>query len=69
MVEAQYIVATLKIVESRAEQELLEEILEEHKPPVPPEAFGLDYLLFSPFRYDTRPPSGSRFRAISDPGV
>ena len=69
MVEAQHIVSTLKIVETRAEQELLEEILEGHKPPVPREASGLDYLLFSPFRYDTRPPSGSRFRAISDPGV
>jgi len=69
MVEAQHIVSTIKIVETRAEQELLEEILEENKPPVPPEASGLGYLLFSPFRYDTRQPSGSRFRAISDPGV
>uniref|UniRef100_C6E1G2 RES domain protein n=1 Tax=Geobacter sp. (strain M21) TaxID=443144 RepID=C6E1G2_GEOSM len=69
MVEAQHIVSTLKLVDTRAEQELLEEILEEHKPPVPPEAKGLGYLLFSPFRYDTRPPSGSRFRAINDPGV
>lgn len=69
MVEAQHIASTLKIVDTRAEQELLEEILEEHKPPVPPEAAGLDYLLYSPFRYDTRPPSGSRFRAVNDPGV
>lgn len=69
MVEAQHIVSTLKIVETRAEQELLEEILEDHKPPVPSEATGLHYLLFSPFRYDTRPPSGSRFRGINDPGV
>jgi len=69
MVEAQHIASTLKVVDTRAEQELLEEILEEYKPPVPPEATGLDYLLFSPFRYDTRPPSGSRFRAINDPGV
>lgn len=69
MVEAQHVVSTLKIVDTRAEQELLEEILEENKPPVPVEAIGLHYLLFSPFRYDTRPPSGSRFRAINDPGV
>ena len=69
MVEAQHIVSTLKIVDTRAEQELLEEILEESKPPVPAEAVSLHYLLFSPFRYDTRPPSGSRFRAINDPGV
>lgn len=69
MVEAQHIASTLKLVDTRAEQELLEEILEEHKPPVPPEARGLGYLLFSPFRYATRPPSGSRFRAGNDPGV
>ena len=69
MVEAQHLVSTSKIVDTRAEQELLEEILEEGKPPVPKEAAELDYLLFSPFRYGTRPPSGSRFRAISDPAV
>jgi hypothetical protein len=69
MVEAQHLVSTSKIVDSLDEQELLEDILEESKPPVPAEAADLDYLLFSPFRYDTRPPSGSRFRAITDPGV
>jgi len=69
MVEAQHLAATAKLVETRAEQELLEEILEASKPPIPAEAAGLDYLLFSPFRYDTRPPSGSRFRAPTDPGV
>ena len=69
MVEAQHIVATSKLVETRAEQELLEDILEEHKPPVPDDAAGLDYILFSPFRYETRPPAGSRFRAEHDPGV
>lgn len=69
MVEAQHIVSTLKVVDTRAEQELLEEIIEERKPPIPSEAVGLHYLLFSPFRYDTRPPSGSRFRAINEPGV
>jgi len=69
MVEAQHIVSTLKIVDTRAEQELLEEILEENKPPVPSDAVALHYLLFSPFRYDTRPPSGSRFRATNHPGV
>ncbi len=69
MVEAQHIVATSKIVDTRAEQELLEDILEERKPPVPSEAVGLHYLLFSPFRYETRPPAGSRFRAEHDRGV
>lgn len=69
MVEAQHLVSTSRLVDTRAEQELLEDILEVHKPPVPKEAADLHYLLFSPFRYETRPPSGSRFRAINDPGV
>jgi hypothetical protein len=69
MVEAQHLVSTSRIVDTRAEQELLEDILEERKPPVPKEAADLHYLLFSPFRYETRHPSGSRFRAVTDPGV
>lgn len=69
MVEAQHFASTLKIVDTRIEQELLEDILEERKPPIPKEALDLHYLLFSPFRYETRHPSGSRFRAVNDPGV
>lgn len=69
MVEAQHVVSTSRILDTRAEQELLEEILEESKPPVPPEAAGLDYLLFSPFRYGPLSPQGSRFRGVADPGV
>ena len=69
MVEAQHVASTSKLVDTRAEQEQLEDILEEHKPPIPQEAANLHYLLFSPFRYETRLPSGSRFRAINDPGV
>ena len=69
MVEAQHLVSTSRIVDTHAEQELLEDILEERKPPIPKEAAGLHYLLFSPFRYETRYPAGSRFRAVNDPGV
>ena len=69
MVEAQHVVSTTKLVSTYAEQELLEDILEAHKPPVPTEAKDLDYLLFSPFRYDTLSPVGSRFRSPADPGV
>lgn len=67
-VEAQHVVATLALVDSRAEQEILEALLEESKPPLAPRAAGLDYLLYTPFRY---PPThyGSRFRALTDPGV
>ncbi len=69
MVEAQHLVSTSKIVNTKVEQELLEDILEEYKPPIPKEATDLHYLLFSPFRYEPRQPTGSRFRAVSEPGV
>ncbi len=67
-VEAQHVVATLALVDSRAEQEVLESVLEAQKPPRPAQAAALDYLLYTPFRY---PPVhyGSRFRALTDPGV
>ncbi|UXU75922.1 MULTISPECIES: RES family NAD+ phosphorylase [unclassified Paracoccus (in: a-proteobacteria)] len=69
MVEAQHRVSTLKLVDSLAEQQLLEDILEATKPPLPAECRGLDYLLATPFRY--RPyPAGSRFRRAGlTPGV
>lgn len=69
LVEAQHRVSTLKLVDSLAEQAVLEDILEATKPPVPAECQGLDYLLITPFRY--RPyPHGSRFRRAGlTPGV
>jgi hypothetical protein len=67
-VEAQHVVATRALVDSLAEQEVLEAVLEASKPRVPPECAGFDYLLYTPFRYP--PPSrGSRFRSYDDPGV
>ena len=69
MVEAQHVVSTNKLVDSHAEQEALEDILEKRKPDVPPAAADLSYLLYSPFRYETRSPQGSRFRAPTEPGV
>lgn len=67
-VEAQHVVSTMALVDSLDEQQLLEDILDAGKPPIPPAARGLHYLLFTPFRY---PPSpyGSRFRAPHDPGI
>ncbi len=50
------------------DQNILEKILEEAKPPVPAEARDKHWLIFTPFRYTPRPP-GSRFRAPDDPGV
>ncbi len=66
MVEAQHIASTMKIVDTRDEQDVLEALLEDSKPAQPDGR--LDYLLATPFRY---PPwgSGSRFRAVTDPGV
>jgi len=68
LVESQEQVATNALVDSLAEQALLEELLEASKPRLPPEAAGLHYLLASPFRY---PPlrHGSRFGARHEPGL
>lgn len=62
LVEAQHQVSTLKLVETLEEQALLESLLEESKPVLPPECAGLDYLLATPFRYGGIYPHGSRFR-------
>jgi hypothetical protein len=62
LVEAQHHISTLKLVDSVDEQETLENLIEETKPPVPPECEGLHYLLSTPFRYGAVYPTGSRFR-------
>lgn len=62
MVEAQHQVSTLKLTDSLAEQALLEQLLDETKPNVPPAARGLHYLMAAPFRYGAPLPTGSRFR-------
>ena len=70
VVEAQHVVSTLKLVDTLAEQELLERLLEERKPPLPPECRHLHYLLSTPFRYGAPYPRGSRFRRAGlTPGV
>lgn len=70
LVEAQHRTSILKLVDTLAEQAVLEDILEETKPTVPPECRHLDYLLSTPFRYDAPYPHGSRFRrAGMTPGV
>jgi hypothetical protein len=62
LVEAQHHVSTLKLVDSVDEQELLEDLIEATKPPVPPECRDLHYLLSTPFRYGAVYATGSRFR-------
>lgn len=68
VVEAQHAASTMKLVDSADEQQLLEELLETAKPPLPASALGLHYLLATPFRYPPLP-RGSRFRAAGEPGV
>lgn len=68
IVESQHIASTMKLVDTLAEQELLEDILEQSKPPLLPAARDFDYLLTAPFRYIPFHP-GSRFRAPTDSGV
>lgn len=68
--EGQHVVATRKLVDSDAEQRVLEEMIDGAKPPVPPEPefAGLHYLLTTPFRY---PPlrHGSRFGRRTERGI
>lgn len=59
-VETQYIAASMKLVDSFEEQELLEQLLEKSKPPNVESEPGKHYLLLSPFRYF--PHHSSRFR-------
>lgn len=66
-VEAQHIVATMRLVDSTEEQEILEQLLEDSKPPLPPQAAGRHYLAATPFRYVS--PFASRFRRANEAGV
>jgi len=61
MVESQSRASTLKLTDTLEEQALLEEMIEEVKPPFPKSCDGLHYLLKTPFRYAPYP-HGSRFR-------
>jgi len=62
LVEAQHRVSTLKLTDTLAEQALLEELIEDAKPAIPPDCRHLDFLLATPFRYGAIYPHGSRFR-------
>lgn len=67
VVEAQHQVATRRLVDSDAEQQMLEQLIESAKPPERTRN-RLHYLLFTPFRY---PPlrHGSRFGARTERGI
>jgi hypothetical protein len=62
VVEAQNQISTTKLTDTAAEQQALELLIEQTKPPVPPECRHLNFLLSTPFRYDAPYPRGSRFR-------
>jgi hypothetical protein len=69
VVEHQYTISSRKVVDTDAEQAVLETLLEATKPNYPAECEHLDYLLKTPFRYHPVPP-GSRFRRPGPgPGV
>ena len=65
-VEAQHVVATMRLADTPREQELLEDLLEASKPGLPPGARGAHYLLATPFRYFPHHPS--RFRPAGAKG-
>ena len=68
LVEAQHRISTSRLTNSLAEEELLERLVEQVKPPLPEKARGLHYLLATPFRYGHR--SESRFRKAGErPGI
>lgn len=69
VVEAQHRASTLRLVDTLAEQRVLEDLLEASKPPLPAAAAHLHYLLATPFRYPAPPPAGSRFRGIGEAGI
>ena len=68
IVESQEQIATLSLVDDLAEQAILEDLLEQTKPPLPAGAERLHYLLSTPFRY---PPlrHGSRFGQRFEPSL
>jgi hypothetical protein len=67
VVEAQHRISTMKLVDSMQEQAVLENLLDQTKPPVPQDCAHLDYLLFTPFRYASQNPYPSRFRPGGSP--
>jgi hypothetical protein len=60
----------MTLVDTLEEQQVLEQVLETSKPPVPPDCRHLHYLLATPFRYGAMYPAGSRFRRAGlTPGI
>jgi len=68
LVEAQHRISTNRLAASMEDQALLEQLVEEVKPPLPAAARNLHYLLATPFRYGHA--KESRFRKANErPGI
>lgn len=68
LVEAQHRISTNRLASGTADQAILEQLVEEVKPMLPPAARGLHYLLATPFRYGHM--KASRFRRAGErPGI
>lgn len=68
VVEAQHRISTNRLAANAEDQALLEQLVEEVKPPLPSSVRGLHFLLATPFRYGHR--RASRFRRAADrPGI
>lgn len=67
VVETQQYGGLRKTVDSDAEQDVLQELIESVKPTIPQEYEELHYLLYTPFRYPSSYPS--RFRTGTDKGI
>lgn len=57
----------MKLTDTLAEQEIIERLIEDTKPPVPAGCELLHFLLMTPFRYSATNPFGSRFRRPNAP--
>lgn len=67
-VETQHVSSTTLLVDGGDEHDLLEQMLEESKPPIPSTRDAPQhYLLTTPFRYTPRTPS--RFRPVGQRGI
>lgn len=68
IVEEQYKISTDRLTDGPAEQDVLERLVEEVKPTMPPAARGLHHLLGTPFRYGFC--KATRFRRAHErPGI
>lgn len=68
VVEAQNKISTMRLADDLSAQRRLEEMAEQVKPKLPPQARQLHWLLASPFRYGHK--SASRFRRADErPGI